>query len=51
MRLVKVGRVIRAGSHPSPNSTARRQAAGVEPPHQIGIGLTGTGFSSTSWKL
>jgi len=30
MRFVKVAKVIRAGSHPSPNATTRRQAAGVE---------------------
>src|SRR5215831_14429052 len=50
MRFLKVESVIRAGSHPSPNSTTRRQAAAVDPPHQIGIGFLGSGFSSTSRK-
>ena len=49
MRFVKVAKVIRAGSHPSPNATTRRQAAGVEPPHQIGIGLTRHFSTQACW--
>src|SRR5580765_8454619 len=47
---VKVASVMRAGIQPSQYSTARRQAAGVPPPYQIGIGLTGVGLSATSVK-
>jgi hypothetical protein len=45
-----VASVVRAGIQPSQYSTARRQAAGVPPPYQIGIGRSGVGLSATSEK-